>query len=181
MVSFYGSFRLLGWAELGIAVPGKQSLLGLIAVDLFHLTNIQVMVAHFVELLHMTLNRHPAVGGNLDGAVGQRGQLNIELRGLVSIPARGAAIAHDRFGNPGTRDSNDDLFIFPDALTAVGGLSHSIGNHAGIKGKVGPPGHGGRLVEPSGFSVQTTVTGLGEVSTAAWGNLICSMMFSSCN
>lgn len=61
ILNLYSSLSLICGRNLCISVPGKNSALSLIAIDLTHITDIQVMVSRFNKLLQAALDRHPAV------------------------------------------------------------------------------------------------------------------------
>lgn len=78
---------LFGRGYFPIAVPGKQGFLRLVAVDLFHIADIEVMVADLVVFLQAAHDGHTAVGRNPDGAALDRRKLDVEPGGLVGIAA----------------------------------------------------------------------------------------------
>ena len=68
-----------------------------------------------------------------------------ELGALAGVPTRGAAAAHDGLDNGRAGDGENDLFIAPYQLPAVGGLGHGVGSHVGVIGEVDPPGDRGQV------------------------------------
>jgi len=147
---------LLSGSNLGIAVPSKQSFLALVAVDLLHITDLQVVIAHLVELLQIALDGNADVDGDFDGASLHLGKLNAKLLYFVCVSPCGAAAAHDRLGDLCAGDGQDDLLIAAHHLIVVRGLYHCVGDHVGLKGEKERYVHQdteAKLVVPSGFSV----------------------------
>ena len=136
---------LFGRGYFPIAVPGKQGFLRLVAIDLFHIADIEVMVADLVVFLQAAHDGHTAVGRNPDGAALDRRKLDVEPGGLVGIAARGSAAAQHGIRDGCAGNGKNHLTAFAHPLSAVGGFGHGIGNHAGVIREIGPPGHRGQV------------------------------------
>lgn len=80
----------------GVAVPGKQRFFRFIPINLFHIADVQVMVAHLMVFLQIADNRHAAVDGNLNGAALHVAHCNVEGGNHCvrrTVPGHGPAAA----------------------------------------------------------------------------------------
>mgnify|MGYP006991499825 CR=1 FL=1 len=134
----------------GISFPSEQGIFIRIPINMFYITDIEIVIADIDKFAENTVYGDDTMNGNLNIAIGNRLEFDGEIFHLISCSSRRTAALHDLFCQRFTRNGQYNLFACSDCLASVGCLHHGKANNLRLKTQICPPGYCSKIGHSSG-------------------------------